>query len=157
VYRTLAFGCGLYVLAFGVVAVGQTADPGWFAQDGLPSVLGLRANRAFAVLSIAAGIVVTAAALLGRNVDRWVNLVTSTVFLLAGLTMLAVLRTDLNLLGFTVTTCVVSFIIGLLLGLAGMYGQVGPREQEAREELFRHGLAPDPQQHPLGAENVPRS
>jgi hypothetical protein len=119
-------------------------------------VLGLRANGAFAALSIGAGLAVALASLVGRNVDRWVNLVTGAVFLVAGIVMLTVLRTDLNLLGFTVTTCVASFVIGLALSLAGLYGQVGPREAERREELFRHGQAADPQHHPLGAENVPR-
>jgi hypothetical protein len=41
----------------------------------------------------------------------------------------------------TVTTCVAWYIIGLLLLLAGLYGQIGQREKERREELFRHGLA----------------
>jgi hypothetical protein len=156
-YRTVAFACGVYVLVFGIVALTRTADLDPFARDGLPWVLGLRANGAFAALSVAAGLAVVLAALVGRNVDRWVNLVTGAVFLVAGMLMLIVLRTELNLLGFTVTTCVVSFIIGLSLSLAGLYGQVGPREAELREELFRHGMAGDPERHPLGAENVPRS
>jgi hypothetical protein len=157
VYRTLAFACGCYVLAFGIVALTRTGGMDLFARNGLPQVLGLRANGAFAALSVAAGLAVALAALVGRNVDRWVNLVTGVVFLVAGMVMLTVLRTDLNLLGFTVTTCVVSFIIGLVLALAGLYGQIGPREAERREELFRHGLAGDPERHPLGAENVPRA
>jgi len=156
-YRALAFACGCYVLLFGIVAVTRTSDLGPFARDGLPWVLGLRANTAFAVLSILAGLAVVIATLVGHNVDRWVNLVTGAVFLVAGMVMLTVLRTNLNLLGFTVTTCVVSFVIGLLLALAGLYGQVGPREAERREEMFRHGQGGDPEEHPLGAHNVPRA
>jgi len=156
-YRTLAFACGCYVLAFGIIALTRTAGLGLFARDGLPWVLGLRANGAFAALSIVAGLAIVIATLVGRNVDRWVNLVTGAVFLVAGMVMLTVLRTELNVLGFTVTTCVVSFIIGLALSLAGLYGQVGPHEAQRREELFRHGLGGDPEEHLLGAENVPRT
>ena len=45
---------------------------------------------------------------MGRNADRWVNLVTGSVFVVAGLVMLTLLHTDLNLLGFDVSTCIVS-------------------------------------------------
>ncbi|GAA1815898.1 hypothetical protein GCM10009682_40940 [Luedemannella flava] len=156
-YRLLAALCGLYVLTFGALALARTADLALFAQDDLPWVLGLKANRAFALLSIVAGIVIVIGALVGRNVDRYVNLTGSVAFIGAGIVMMTLLRTDLNVLGFTMATCVMSFIIGLLLGLAGLYGQVGTREQERREEAFRHGEGSDPETHPLGAENVPRS
>ncbi|GAA1747411.1 DUF4383 domain-containing protein [Luedemannella helvata] len=156
-YRLLAALCGLYVLLFGIIAFTQTAGLDTFAQDGLPWVLGLKANRAFALLSIVAGIVLVGAAVIGRNVAHYVHLAGAVVFLVAGMAMMTLLRTDLNFLGFTMSTCIMSFVIGLLLGLAGLYGQVGTREQRDREEAFRHGAGPDPESHVLGAENVPRS
>ena len=61
VYRALAFACGCYVLAFGTAALIETAGLGLFAKDGLPWVLGLRANGAFGLLSVLAGLVVTVA------------------------------------------------------------------------------------------------
>jgi hypothetical protein len=122
-YRVLAALCGLYVLIFGIGAVAQTAASTFFAHDGTPTVLGLRGNRAFALLSIVAGLVVIAAALVGGMIDRWVNLVGGVVFLTAGIAMMTLLQTDLNLLGFTMTTCVVSFAIGLVLFAAGLYGR----------------------------------
>lgn len=155
-YRILAGLCGAYVLIFGIVALTRTADLDLFTHEGLPWVLGLKANRAFAILSLVAGAVLVFGAFVGRNIDHWINLVGGVLFLVAGMVMMALLRTDLNLLGFTMATCIASFIIGALLATAGLYGQVGSREQELREELFRHGQGPDPEHHVLGAENVPR-
>jgi hypothetical protein len=156
-YRLLAALCGLYVLLFGAIAVTQTAGMDLFARHGLPWVLGLKANRAFALLSIVAGIIIVGGALIGRNLDRYVNLTGAVVFIVAGMAMMTLLRTELNVLGFTMATCIMSFIIGLLLGLAGLYGRVGSREQDHREEAFRHGVGSDPESHALGADNVPRS
>lgn len=122
-YRVLAALCGLYVLAFGIGAVGHAGGIAFFANDGVPTVLGLRGNRAFALLSIVAGLTLVVAAVVGGTIDRWVNLVGGVVFLTAGMLMMAVLQTDLNLLGFTMTTCVVSFGLGLVLFAAGLYGR----------------------------------
>lgn len=156
-YRALAALCGLYILSFGIAAIVRTNDLTLFAQDGLPSVLGLRANRAFAILSVAAGLVIIGGAIIGRNLDRWINLVGAVVFLVAGLAMMILMQTNLNFLGFTMATCIVSFIIGMVLLAAGLYGQVGTERQELREELFRHGAGKDPEEHLLGAQNVPRA
>jgi hypothetical protein len=151
-YRVLAGLCGLYVLVFGIVGLVQTRGLDTFAQEGLPSVLGLQANRAFAILSIVAGVIVLGGALVGGNLDQRVNLGASFVFLIAGLAMMVLLQTDLNFLGFSVATCIVSFVIGLVLLTAALYGKVGTAEEVRREEAFRHGRGPDPQpDHPLTA------
>jgi len=145
-YRVLAGLSGLYVLVFGVVGFAKTAVMYAFAQDDLPEVLGLKTNRAFARLSIVMGATVLAGAIIGRNVDHLINLVASVVFLVAGMAMLALLHTNLNVFGFEVSTCVVSFIIGMVLATAGLYGKVGSTEQAVYEEGFRHGT-PDPTDH----------
>lgn len=154
-YRVLAGAAGLYVLAFGVVGFLQTRDLDFFAQDGLPWVLGLRANRAFAALSIVVGLVLVIGAVIGRTVDLWINVVAGVVFLVAGMAMMALLQTDLNVLGFTVTTCIVSFVIGLVLLTAALYGRVGSVEQTVLEERFRHGGA-DPEEHAWNFEGGPK-
>jgi hypothetical protein len=148
-YRTLAGLCGVYVLAFGITALVKTGGLPFFAQRGLPSALGLHANRAFAILSIIVGVVIVAGAIIGRNVDRWINLVGGVVFLLSGFIMMILLRTSLDFLGFTMATCIVSFIIGLVLATAGLYGHVGSTELYEQEERHRHGQGPDLQHHPL--------
>jgi hypothetical protein len=145
-YRVCAGLAGAYVLAFGLVGFAKTSGMDFFAQEGLPEALGLKTNRAFAVLSIVVGAIVVVGAIIGRNIDHLINMTASVVFLLAGMVMLAFLHTDLNFFGFEVSTCVVSFIIGLTLGTAGLYGKVGSPEQAVYEEGFRHGT-PDPTDH----------
>lgn len=156
-YRVVAALCGLYILVFGIGVIARTSGLDVFAQEGLPSVLGLRGNRAFGIISVLAGLILLGGAIAGRNLDRWVNLVGAVVFLVAGMAMMILMQSGLNFLGFTMATCIVSFIFGMLLLTAGLYGQVGTKGQEMREELFRHGAAPDPEEHALGAENVPRT
>jgi len=145
-YRTLAVIAGFYVLIFGIVGVARTGGLDFFAQEGTPEVLGIRANRAFALLSVVAGVVIVACNIIGRNVDHWANLIGGIVFLAAGMAMMTLLQTNANFLGFTLTTCVVSFVIGLVLFTAGLYGKSGSDQEAALEERFRHG-APDPAEH----------
>jgi hypothetical protein len=154
-YRIIAGLIGAYVTAFGVVGVMRTGGRALFAQTGLPSALGLHANRAFAILSIVVGLILLVGALIGRNFDQRINLVASVVFLGAGLFMLAFLRTDLNFLGFTPATCVVSMLIGMALLLAGLYGKTGSVREVWAEEEFRHGRGPDPERHRFHLPNPP--
>jgi hypothetical protein len=146
-YRALAGLCGLYVLIFGIAGVVMTGHLGFFAQEGLPWVLGLRANRAFGILSIVAGAILIGGAVIGGRIAMWINLIGSFLFLGAGFVMLCVLRTGLNYLGFSMSTCIVSFIIGLVLFTAAMYGRIGTHEEVLREEGYRHGNSPDPMGH----------
>jgi len=146
-YRVLAAACGLYVLVFGIVGLIETSGLDFFAQDGLPWILGLRANGAFAVLSFVAGAVIVFGAFVGRNIDHLINLVGGIVFLVAGMAMMVLMQTDLNFLGFTMSTCIVSFIIGMALLSAGLYGKTGSTSDAALEERFRHGGSPDPTEH----------
>lgn len=140
-YRAVAGLCGVFVLVFGIVGYLQTRGMETFAQTDLPRVLGLTTNPAFAILSIVAGVVLLIAALIGRNLARFVNLVAGTVFAVAGMAMLTLLRTDLNILGFSVTNVVVSFILGTLLAAAGLYGKVGAPHIAEAEESLRHDSA----------------
>jgi hypothetical protein len=138
-YRVIAGACGLYVLLFGVVGLVQTRNTGMFQQHDLPWVLGLKANRAFAILSVVAGAIILGGAMLGRNVDHLINLVGGTIFVVAGMAMMIVMQTGNNFLGFSMSTCIVSFIIGLLLVTAGLYGKTGTGGEADVEEVFRHG------------------
>src|SRR5688572_11031348 len=99
-YRALAGLVGAYILTFGIVGVVRTRNVPTFEQDELPYVLGLHANRAFAILSIVAGAIVLIGAFIGGEVDERINLFGSGVFFIAGLAMLVVERTELNFLGF---------------------------------------------------------
>jgi len=155
-YRVLAGLIGLYLVVFGTVGVIKTRGLPTFEQDGLPWVLGLRANLAFAILSIVVGALVLGAALIGGKVNEWTTMIAAVVFLVAGMAMMVLMQTDLNFLGFTMSTCIVSFVIGLVLFTAALYGKTGTAEDIRKEEAFRHGRGPDPEvSHSLTAPNPP--
>ncbi|MPZ27030.1 MAG: DUF4383 domain-containing protein [Micromonosporaceae bacterium] len=147
-YRVLAAGIGLYILVFGIVGLVRTWDLPFFDR-GDNWALGLQTNPAFGLLSIGAGAVLLGGAGYGRNVDHFINLAGSGVFLVAGLVMMTLLHTGANLLNFAIVNCAVSFLIGLALLLAGLYGKTGPPELAAAEEQLRCGergeAAPDPE------------
>jgi Domain of unknown function (DUF4383) len=136
-WRTLAGLAALYVLVFGIVGAVRTSGTGFFGRHHTYA-LGLHTNLAFSILSIVVGLVVLVGVVYGHNLDHYINLAGGMVFLLAGLGMLAVLRTTANLLNFTVGTCIVSYIIGIVLLTAGLYGRVGPAYEAEEEEQFRH-------------------
>ena len=155
-YRVLAGLVGVYLIVFGTVGVTKTRGLPPFEQDVLPWVLGLRANLAFAILSIVVGAIVLGTALIGHKVDEWTNMIAAGVFLVVGMAMMVLMQTDLNLLGFTMATCIVSFVIGLVLFTAALYGKTGTAHDIRKEEAFRHGQGPDPDaSHPLTAPNPP--
>ncbi len=133
-YRFVAGLAGVYLLLFGIVGLVETLNVSLFAQDGLPSALGLHTNRAFAIVSIVAGVALVGAAVAGGMLHQRINVVVAGVFLVTGLAMMLLLETDLNFLGFSMATCIVSFVVGLVLLTAGMYGKVAPRNDLVREE-----------------------
>ena len=136
-YRVVAGLVGAYSLVFGIAAFSRTRGTPLFAHTNLPWVLGLRANLAFALLSIVSGAVLVVCAVIGRNLDFLVNTLGGLLFMVVGMLMLGLLQTDLNILNYTVATCVVSFVIGLVLLTAGLYTRVGPAEEDAAEERRR--------------------
>jgi Domain of unknown function (DUF4383) len=137
-YRFLAALAGLYILIFGIVAFTRTRGTSFFGQDELSWAMGLRSNLGFAVISIIAGAIILVCAVIGRNIDRFVNMVGGIGFMAVGIIMLLLLRTDANFLGFSMANCVASFIIGTVLFAAGLYGKTGSPEYAAAEEHVRH-------------------
>lgn len=123
-YRVLAGFAAVYLVVFGVAGAVRTGGGDVFARDGV-SALGLRTNLAFSIASIVAGALVLIAVFIGRNVDALVNTWGGIGFMAVGLAGLALLRTDLNVLNFSLATVIVSFVIGVLLFSAGLYGRTG--------------------------------
>jgi hypothetical protein len=138
VYRVLAALAGLYVLLFGVLGFLETRGTSAFDRGSM-TVLGLRTNLAFSIASIVAGAVILLAAFVGRNVDYFLNLVGGIAFLVAGMAMMTLLQTDANVLNFSMATCIVSFVIGMVLFSAGLYGRTGSVDAARAEEALRHG------------------
>ncbi len=137
-YKTLTAFAGLFILIFGIIGLTKTHGMSLFAQDNLPRVFGLRTNLAFAILSIAGGIVMLAAVAVGHNLDHYMEIVAGGVFIVVGLVELVLLQTNANFLGFSMVNCIVSFILGMVVFAAGLYGKTGTERDIAAEEAFRH-------------------
>jgi hypothetical protein len=152
-FRTAAGLVAIWLLIFGAVGLNEAQDGGWFDR-GDWSVMGVPTNRAFAVASLAAGAVILIATVVGRNLDRFVYLAGGIGFLVAGTLEMAVLHTDANVFNFSITTSVVSYVIGLILLTAGLYGKSGTREEAAAEEAFRHGEISPPEYGPRAADEA---
>lgn len=135
-YRAIAVLIGLYLLVFGIIGVIQCAGDPFFDRRDV-TVLGLKTNMAFAVLSVIVGAVVLIANIIGRNADHWVNMWLGGLFMFVGVFGLIIVRSDLNKLNFSVATCVVSSLLGTALLIAGLYGKTGSPEDAKREEELR--------------------
>ncbi|WBB97721.1 MULTISPECIES: DUF4383 domain-containing protein [unclassified Solwaraspora] len=130
IYRAVAALTGLYLVIFGVVGIIVTSGDALFAQND-SRVLGQGANLGFSGLCLVLGVAVLAGVGFGRNIDTAINKVLAYGLMALSLAELAVLRTDANFLNFTVSTCLVVMIVGLVLLMAAMYGRIGT-EQEAQ-------------------------
>jgi Domain of unknown function (DUF4383) len=139
-YRFLAVLAGLYILVFGVVAFTKTKDFPGFSQTETAWALGLRSNLAFAIVSIIAGAVVIVGALLGRNIDHFINIWGGLAFMFFGVLLLALLDSDANFFAFSMANVIVSFIIGVVLFTAGLYGRTGSSDLAAHEDAMRHSV-----------------
>lgn len=127
VYRAIAGCTGLYLTIFGVLGAVRNSGAELFAQDDT-RLLGQGTNLGWSFISTALGVIILIAVVVGRNADTRVNTLLAYALMALGLAELAVLRTDANYLNFTVSTCVVVMIAGILLLMAGMYGKVGTDE-----------------------------
>jgi Domain of unknown function (DUF4383) len=136
-YRALAALIGLYVLVFGIVGAIQSAGSELFAREDI-TALGLRTNMAFSILSIVSGVVILAGILLARNVDQQVCYFGGILFLVVPTVMMTLLRTDGNILNFSMTTVIVSYVIGTLLFAAGLYSKIGTDEDRELAESYRY-------------------
>ncbi|HEX5542256.1 MAG TPA: DUF4383 domain-containing protein [Micromonospora sp.] len=135
-FRTLAGLVGLYVLVFGILGVVQTWGDALFARDST-WVLGLRTNLAFAIMSVLFGTFIMIGSVTGGNLGHFISLAIGVIFLSAGLVMLAVQRTDLNLLNFSMANVIVSFLFGLLFLATGFYDKVSSPREAFTEKRFR--------------------
>ncbi len=135
-YRALAVLTGLYVLVFGIAGVVRSVGEGLFERTDT-TALGLRTNLAFSILSVAVGAVILAGVLIGRNLDQFINYWGGILFLVVPTLMMLLLQTDGNVLNFSMTTVIVSYVIGLVLFVAGLYSKIGSEEDERLAERYR--------------------
>ncbi|MEV4707496.1 DUF4383 domain-containing protein [Actinoplanes sp. NPDC049316] len=128
IYRALGALTGVYFIVFGVVGIIVNAGEGLFGNDG-GLVLGQQANMFWSIVSILVGAIVLAAAVIGRNSDTLVDKYFGWGLVGVGAYELAVLRTDANFLDWSVATVVVTWLLALVLIMAGQYSKVAPPSQ----------------------------
>ncbi len=143
-YRALAGLSGLVLLAIGGYGVARTGGHELFAREGLPEVLGMRFNMFAAVLFLAFGVGVLAVTALGRNIDHLGNFWLGQLIVLVSLAALAFLRTDANLVGFNMTSVIVTMIVGMVVLTSSLYAKVGAtrpahEQHDARDVQHPHG------------------
>src|SRR5205814_755662 len=79
--------------------------------------------------------VLAVCAVIGRNLDFLVNTLGGLVFMAVGMLMLGLLQTDANFLGFSMTNCVVSLVLGTIVFTAGLYGRTGSASSGAHRSI----------------------
>ncbi|MDG4833424.1 DUF4383 domain-containing protein [Solwaraspora sp. WMMD1047] len=139
-FRAFAGLIGLYVLVFGVVGVAVTWGEPLFDR-GDHQVLGLRANLAFALVSVVFGMIILVGAVHRGNLGHYLNLTVGVVFMVTALAMMTVLQTELNFLNFSMSTVIVSMLFGLTFLATGLYDKVGPVEHAESVDRVRRGQA----------------
>ena len=132
-YRALGALVGIYLIVFGVV--------GFIVGGDGHRVLGQGANLVWSVLSLLIGVVVLIATVVGRNLDAKVYQYIGWALVVIAVYELATNRTDANFLDFTVSTVIVTIIVGLTLIMAALYSKVGSEEDAHAEQLAAHGGA----------------
>jgi hypothetical protein len=137
IYRTLAAIVGSYLIVFGVVGFIVTAGDGLVGSGG-HRVLGQRANLLWSIIALVLGVAVLIGIVIGRNLD--VRLDQYIGWGLVGIATyeLAVNRTDANFLNFSIATVIVTYIVALVLIMAGLYSKVGTDEAAQAEQRAAH-------------------
>jgi Domain of unknown function (DUF4383) len=122
VQRIGAIVVGAIILVFGILGFADGLD--YFSTNG-QSVLGMSSNGLLSTVSVVTAAVLFAAATLGPRPASNVMIVVGSLFLVAGLASMAVLRTGINVLAFEMTNVGFSLVAGLALLVLGAYGRFG--------------------------------
>jgi hypothetical protein len=141
VYRIGAGLLGLGLLIFGVL--GYFNQLAFFDTAGGDKVAGLSTNVILSTISVVVGLALIGGAIAGGNVAAELNADIGALFLLSGLVNLTLLRTDWNILNFSMVNVIFSFVAGLVLLTFGLYGRVsGGLPPDNPFYRSRHGLDP---------------
>jgi Domain of unknown function (DUF4383) len=134
---------GLVLFVFGLLGFAGLD----FVKSG-DRVAGLSTNVVLSIISVVVGLVLIGAAAVGGNVAADVNLLVGALFLLSGLANLAVLRTSVNFLNFSMSNVIFSFVVGMILLTFGLYGRVSGGEIPADGPFLRGGAGERPARQP---------
>ena len=137
-YRVLGFLAGAYLVLFGIVGLIRTSGESLTGSSDV-RVLGQGGNLLWSLIALVVGAVVLIATTVGRNLDTEADKFLGWGLLVVGTYELAFLRTDANILGFTVATVVVTYLAGLALITVSLYSKVAPAEQAGAPRQVREG------------------
>ena len=138
IYRAIGGLVGLYYIVFGILGIIRTAGDGFFGRAG-DRVLFQGANLFWSIVALLIGAIVLAGTVLGRNRDVLVDTYLGWTLVVIGTLSLMFIRTNANLLDFSVSTVIICFITGLALILAGLYSKVAPPEEAGAPRQEREG------------------
>jgi hypothetical protein len=128
IYRALGALTGAYLVLFGIIGVIVTGDDGLFG-NGDDRVLGQHTNLFWSLLAVLLGAIVLVAGVLGRNLDTVIDKYVGWGLLVVGSYSLGAIRTDANFLNFSISTVVVTYLLGLVLIMVAYYSKAAPPEQ----------------------------
>jgi hypothetical protein len=128
IYRALGALAAAYLVLFGILGAIMTADDGLFGK-GDDRVLGQGTNLFWSILCVLIGVIVLIGTVIGRNSDTLIDKYFGWGLLVVGSYELAAIRTDANFLNFSISTVVVTYLIGLVFIMAAYYANVAPQEQ----------------------------
>jgi 4-amino-4-deoxy-L-arabinose transferase-like glycosyltransferase len=138
-YRALGALAGAWLVLLGIVGIITNAGDDFFTAHP-ERVLGQGVNLFGSIISLVTGAVVVIVTIIGRNLDTETYKFLGWAVLAVASYGLATARTDANFLGFTISTVVVDYLVGLVLVLAGLYIKSAPRTEtgnprQVREEV----------------------
>jgi hypothetical protein len=127
-YRLAAAVSALFALVIGALGAAETSDLPLFQQDDNFVFFGLvRVNLGHSLLMLGSGVLLLLAVLIGRNVDRVLNLFLGGALMMIGLAALPLLRTEVNYLNFDMGNVIIAMVLGIVLFTAGLYGRTARR------------------------------
>jgi hypothetical protein len=142
VYRIGGGLVGIWLLVFGVL--GFFGGLAFFDGEGGGRVAGLSTNAVLSTISVVVGLVLIAGAFVGGNVSAQLNFLIGVAFLLSGFANMCVMRTSFNILNFSMSNVIFSFVTGLVLLTFGLYGRVsGGLPPDNPYQRARHGMDPE--------------
>lgn len=137
-YRGLAALAGAYLVVFGVVGFITVGGDGLFGHPE-DRILGQGGNLAWSILSLVIGAIVVGTTVLGNNKDTNAHRFLGWALMVIGSYELAVSRTDANFLDFSISTVVVTYLVGLALLTAGLYTKIERPENAGAPRQVREG------------------
>ncbi|WP_275407846.1 DUF4383 domain-containing protein [Actinoplanes regularis] len=139
-YRLAGFVAGAYLVVFGIIGFATTAGDSFTGHTG-DRVLGQSSNMLWSIISVVIGALMLLGAAIGRNIDVVVNKYLGWALLVVGSFAMATIRTDANFFGFSMSTVIVTYLVGLLMIAIGLYSKVAPAAEAGAPRQVREGRA----------------